>query len=243
VGAGRAIDLNADLAEGFPWDDALLDLVTSASLCCGAHAGDRDTLRRAAAAAQARGVQIGLHPGFDDRPGFGRRERGVKPQELMRAIAAQAEFFAEATTGLEIAPGFLKPHGALYNQAQRDPDVAQAVVLAAQALALPVLGQPAGEVDRAAAQLGLRFIAEGFADRAYQPDGRLVPRDQPGALLSDPDAIRAQILQLVNRRVETLCLHGDQPGAVELGRQLREILDAEDIAVLPFSTTLPRAPA
>ncbi len=230
----RSIDLNADLGEGFPWDLALLSRVTSASVCCGAHAGDRSTSLRTLRWAEELGVVVGAHPGYPDRPGFGRDERwidgpdhlGTIADEVHRQVAGLRRLADEAGTTLR----FVKPHGALYNQAQREGVVAIPLVTAVADRGLPILGQPGGLVEKLARTMGIPFIAEGFADRRYQAGGRLVPRSEPDAILHDPEEIRAQVLALVNRGIRTLCIHGDNPRSVELADLVLATLKKAGIA-------------
>jgi UPF0271 protein len=231
----RAIDLNADLGEGSPWDEELLGRVSSASVCCGAHAGDPGTIRRTLRLARARGVAVGAHPGFADREGFGRRERSVSPDEVRRLILEQWDEL-EALAAPEGVPlRFVKPHGALYNQAQRDDSTAAAVASAVATLGRPVLGQPGSRLEAMARGAGLPFVAEGFADRRYQADGRLVPRAEPGAILDDPRAIEAQVLRLVEwGTIATICLHGDDPRSVELADRVLAALRRAGVAVRSF---------
>lgn len=225
-----SIDLNADLGEGFPNDARLLDLVTSASVACGAHAGDRATILETIAAARERGVAVGAHPGYPDREGFGRRERGASAAEVERLVTEQVEFLATLAAGLDTLLAFLKPHGALYNQAQRDGEMARGVAAAALAFRLPVLGQPGGALERAALEVGLRFVAEGFPDRRYEPDGRLAPRGSPGAVLHDRAEVQAQAVRLAGLGLTTLCIHGDDPSAVRNASDVRAALAGHGIA-------------
>jgi UPF0271 protein len=218
------VDLNADLGEGFPDDARLLDLVTSASVCCGAHAGNRATILATLAAARDRGTRVGAHPGYPDRDGFGRVEQTVSAGEVERLILDQCRDLAGLAAGLGLTLRFLKPHGALYNQAQRDEEVAAGVIAAARALGLPVLGQPGSVLERVMAREGLRFIAEGFPERRYGSDGRLVPRGQPGAVLHDQVEIEAQVGRLVHEGIATLCIHGDDPRAVARAGDVRRAL-------------------
>ncbi len=216
----RTIDLNADLGEGYPWDLALLGRVTSAGVCCGAHAGDRSTSLRTLRWAEGLGVVVGAHPGYPDRENFGRDERWIDDpahlaalgDEVHRQVAELRRLAEEAGATLR----FVKAHGALYNRAQVSGEVAVPLVTAVADRGLPILGQPGGLVEKLARTMGVPFIAEGFADRRYLPDGRLVPRTEPDAILRDPAEIRAQVLALVDRGIRTLCIHGDDPGSVEL---------------------------
>ncbi len=217
----QTIDLNADLGEGFPWDQALLDRVTSASVCCGAHAGDSGTIARTLRWAAERGVVVGAHPGYEDREGFGRRDQHLESAKLVASIRIQLRDLGRWAREAGTTMSFVKPHGALYNQAQVDPEIASPLLEAVSdpaARPIPILGQSGGEVERIARGLSLPvpFIAEGFADRRYRPDGRLVPRTEPDALLRAPDEIRVQVLWLVDRGIRTICIHGDDPGSVVL---------------------------
>jgi UPF0271 protein len=231
----RTIDLNADLGEGSAWDDELLRRVTSASVCCGAHAGDPATIRRTLGLARARGVAVGAHPGFADREGFGRRERAVSPDEVRQLILAQWDDLAALAAAEGVPLRFVKAHGALYNQAQRDDAIAAGVVSAVATLGRPVLGQPGGRLEAMARGAGLAFVAEGFADRRYRDDGRLVPRAEPGAILDDPRAIEAQVLLQVERgTVATICLHGDDPRSVGLADLVLATLRRAGVAVRSF---------
>ena len=216
----RTVDLNADLGEGFPWDLALLGRVTSVSVCCAAHAGDRSTSLRTLRWAEELGVVVGAHPGYPDREGFGRDEGWIDGpgrlaalgDEVHRQVADLRRMADEAGTILR----FVKPHGALYNQAHRDGAVAVPMVTAVADRGLPILGQPGGLVEKLARTMGIPFIAEGFADRRYLADGRLVPRSEPDAILYEPTEIQNQVLHLVDRGIRTLCIHGDDSRSVEL---------------------------
>jgi UPF0271 protein len=231
-GVPQAIDLNADLAEGCPNDRALLALVTSASLCCGAHAGGPDVIRQTLRDARDRGVAVGAHPGYADREGFGRRVQAVSAQAVRDLIIEQVKILGEAASEISVPIRFLKPHGALYNQAQREDEIARGVVAAAVELGLPLLGQPGTLLERRAAECGAPYIAEGFPDRRYREDGALVPRGEPGAVLRDPGEMEAQVLRLVARgRVATLCIHGDDPHAVANAELVRRALESRGIAI------------
>ncbi len=211
----RTIDLNADLGEGFPWDLELLERVSSASISCGAHAGDETAMRRAIAGARERGVAVGAHPGYADREHFGRRELSLPPGQLRDQLLTQVENFGLLALEEGVVVGYLKPHGALYNQAQKDRNVAVAVVSAAQILRLPLVGQGGTVLDELAAEYGVRLVREGFLDRRYEEDGRLVSRERPSALIESREEIQEQLWRLLEAGVETLCLHGDRAGVVE----------------------------
>jgi 5-oxoprolinase (ATP-hydrolysing) subunit A len=212
----RTIDLNADLGEGFPWDYALLGRVTSASVCCGFHAGDPETSYRTLCWAGERGVVVGAHPGYPDRENFGRRDQAIPGEMLESMIVTQLVALGTLAARAGVAVKYVKPHGALYNQAQRDRDVAEHLLRPLSRRNLPVLCQPESFVEEVAIGLAIPFVLEGFADRRYQADGRLVPRSEPNASLEDPAEIRAQILALVDRGIETICIHGDDPRSVDL---------------------------
>jgi UPF0271 protein len=234
------VDLNADLGEGFGiWrlgdDSALLEVVTSANVACGFHGGDASTMRRVCAEAAARGVAVGAQVGYRDLAGFGRRRIDYRYQELrdevLYQIAALDGFCRVAGTRVR----YVKPHGALYHAAGADEEQAAAVVAAAAEYdpPLPVLCLPGSRLSRHATEAGLRAVAEGFADRRYTPEGGLVPRTEPGAVLP-PDAAVAQATELVGR-VESICVHGDTPGAVALARRVRDALERAGASVAPFA--------
>jgi UPF0271 protein len=227
-----AIDLNADLAEGFD-DEAMLDIVSSANVACGYHAGDAATMRRVCAGAARRGVRVGAQVSYHDREGFGRRDREIGPDELaadvLYQIGALAAFGPVA---------YVKPHGALYNRVVHDERQALAVVAAVKAWRepLPLMGLPGSRVLALAAEAGLETIAEGFADRAYTPEGRLVPRTLPGAVIHDPaDAARRAVALARSGTVRSLCVHGDTPGAVTMARRVRAELEAAGLQIAAFA--------
>lgn len=225
------MDINADLGEGMPNDLALLRLVTSASVSCGAHAGDRESIRNTLAEARRLGVPVGAHPGFADREGFGRRERVVSASEVADLVREQFARLSEVAAGEGVGIVFIKPHGALYNQAQREPELARGVVAAASEIGVPLLGQPGSVLESVAAESGLRFVPEGFPDRRYLPDGRLSPRATPGAILERPGEIESQVARLAADQFETLCVHGDDPNAVRNAGLVRSALGR--IGVVP----------
>jgi UPF0271 protein len=231
---GRTIDLNADLGEGFPWDEPILARVTSASVSCGAHAGDRETILLTLRAAKERGVVVGAHPGYPDRDGFGRREQAMPAADVAELVRSQVATLAARADDAGVALRFVKPHGALYNQAQREDAIASGIVTALETLGWPVLGQPGSRLEDLARRAGLRFIPEGFADRRYRPDGRLVPRSEPGAILDDPEEIEAQVLRLVDQGITTICIHGDDPRAVGLSDLVRSVLQRARITPRSF---------
>jgi UPF0271 protein len=231
----QSMDLNADLGEGFPNDAALLARVTSASIACGAHAGDPATISRTLSEALSRGVAVGAHPGYADRAEFGRRELHLPPGTVTRLIVEQVEWLNSLAAPLGVPIRFVKPHGALYNQAQREEDVAGEVVTALLQFGLPLLGQPASLLEARARAAGVRYITEGFPDRRFREDGRLMPRSEPGAILHDPAEIEAQVVRLVAQGVMTLCIHGDDPRAVANAETVRAILARQGIVLRCFA--------
>jgi UPF0271 protein len=249
------LDLNADLGEGFGrWaltdDAALLDVVTSANVACGFHAGDPATIDRTVRTAMEHGVAVGAQVSYPDLVGFGRRELEVAPADLTADVLYQVgalEAFARAA-GSRVR--YVKPHGALYNRIARDPVQAAAVVEAVRRYdpALPLLTLPGSAAMAAAAEAGIRAVGEGFADRAYTGEGRLVSRREPGAVLHDPERVAARaVVMATEGRVETvdggevavqvrsLCVHGDTPGAVELARAVRAALEDAGVTLEAFA--------
>jgi UPF0271 protein len=233
--AAGTIDLNADLGEGFPWDEQLLELVTSASISCGAHAGDAETIRKTLELARRRGTLVGAHPGYHDREHFGRREQSHSPSDAHQLVQSQIRALRLIADEVGVVLRFLKPHGALYNQAQREIALARALVQTARDEGLAVVGQPGSQVEAAARQSAATFVSEGFIDRRYQPDGRLTPRTDPRALLEDPSEISAQTLQLSHKGIETLCIHGDHANCVALARLARNTLENAGVTIRSFA--------
>lgn len=253
--SGTRIDLNADLGEGFGvWrlgdDEALLDVLSSANVACGFHAGDPLLLRRVCAAAAGRGVTIGAQVSYRDLAGFGRRRMDVAPDEL----AADVIYQLGALDGCARVAGtrvrYVKPHGALYNTCADDREQADAVAAAVADYdpSLPLLGLPGSALATAAGRHGLTFVAEAFADRAYTAAGRLVSRREPGAVVTRSDEVVARALgiardgrltaadgSVVDVDARSLCLHGDTPGAVELARAVRAALTGAGVSVEPFA--------
>lgn len=249
-----ALDLNSDLGEGFgPWtmgdDAAMLDIVTSANIACGFHAGDPAIMRKTCALAVAKGVRIGAHVGYRDLAGFGRREIAVAPGELRDEVLYQIgalDAFAKAA-GDRVR--YVKPHGALYHSAARNRMLADAVLSAIVEYdqRLGLLGPAGSQLEPAAQAAGVRFVGEGFADRAYRLDGSLAPRGEPGAVLYPADAV-AQAVSIAQSgtartvdgsgavavRASSICVHGDSPAAVEMARRIRAALVEVGVPVEPF---------
>jgi 5-oxoprolinase (ATP-hydrolysing) subunit A len=249
------MDLNSDLGEGYGhWtlgdDGALLQVVTSANVACGFHAGDPATIDRTVRTAVDRGVAVGAQVSYPDLVGFGRREIDVPPDDLTADVLYQLgalEAFARAA-GSRVR--YVKPHGALYNRIARDPVQAAAVVEAIRRYdpALPLLTLPGSAAMEAAAEAGIQAVGEGFADRAYTGEGRLVSRREPGALLHDPDQVAARALRMATEgRVETvdggevgveirsLCVHGDTPRAVAVAKAVRAALERAAVPLEAFA--------
>ncbi len=225
------IDLNADLGESWDrWrsgeDVLLLDVVTSANVCCGAYAGDEELMRVTCEAAVERGVAIGAQVGYPDREHFGRVAVDVSPAELTREVVRQVQLLDRIVQSVGGAVTYVKPHGALYTTIVDHDVQAGAVVAALLALdaALPLLGPPRSRSLELAAESGLPTVHEGFADRAYTPDGRLVPRSEPGAVLDEPGDVAAQAVTLMGD-VDSICVHSDSPGALALARAVRAALE------------------
>jgi UPF0271 protein len=249
------MDLNSDLGEGYGrWtlgdDGALLEVVTSANVACGFHAGDPATIDRTVRMAVERGVAVGAQVSYPDLVGFGRREIDVPPEDLTADVLYQlgaVEAFARAA-GSRVR--YVKPHGALYNRIARDPVQAAAVVAAIRRYdpAMPLLTLPGSAAMAAAAEAGIPAVGEGFADRAYTGEGRLVSRREPGAVLHDPDRVAARAVAMATEgRVETidggevavevrsLCVHGDTPGAVSLAKAVRAALERAGVRLEAFA--------
>lgn len=244
------IDLNADLGEGCGDDAAMLEVVTSASIACGGHAGDRASMHAACDAARRRKVRIGAHPSYEDREHFGRLDMGVATDEVGRLVVRQMRALATEAVRVGTRIAYVKPHGALYHAVAEDAVIAGAFVHAVAQFApeLPLLGAPQSHVLRLAADAGLRPVAEGFADRAYLPDGRLAPRNLEGAVLHDEAEVahRAVLMATeglvlavdgspIHLAVDSICLHGDTPGAAAMSRAVRAALDAAGVEVRAFT--------
>jgi UPF0271 protein len=251
----RSIDLNADVGEGFgSWtmgDDApLLSVVTSANVACGFHAGDPQVMDRTVALAARTGVALGAHPGYPDLRGFGRLEIAADPDAVENDVLYQVGALAAFARSHGTRLAHVKPHGALYNQSARDPDLARAVARAVRRAGpeLTLVGLATSEpLRRAAESEGLRFAGEAFADRVYLADGSLRSRRLSGAVITDPEAAAAQAVRIardgvvvaaggveVDLDAETLCLHGDTPGAFAIARAVRRALEVAGVAVSPL---------
>jgi UPF0271 protein len=254
--AGLRIDLNADVGESYgAWrlgdDEDMLTLVTSANIACGFHAGDPLTLRHTCEVAAAHGVTVGAQVSYADLAGFGRRFMEVPADELTAGVLYQLGALEGLCRVAGTRVAYVKPHGALYNATVHHEEQAGAVVAAVAAYdsSLSVLGLPGSALLRLATEAGLRAVPEAFADRGYAADGTLVPRGRPGALLTDVDAVARRVVRLVRDslvasvdgtevavRAESVCLHGDTPGAVALARAVRAALVDAAVEVAAFTS-------
>lgn len=249
------VDLNSDLGEGFGiWklgdDEALLDVITSANVACGFHAGDPNIMRRVCEAAASRGVSIGAQVSYRDLAGFGRRSIDIDSASLTNDVIYQIGALDGFARTAGSAVRYVKPHGALYNRAVHDDDQAAAVVAAVSAYdpRLPVLGLPGSALLRHAEQAGLRTVAEAFADRGYTAQATLVPRSQPGALLEDTKEVAQRMVHmLITGRMrsidgveiavsaQSICVHGDTPGAVAMAVAVRKALAEAGVEIRAFA--------
>lgn len=245
------IDLNADIGEFSSVDDAgsderLLSTITSANIACGFHAGNPAVMRHTVRLAVRAGVAIGAHPSFRDIEGFGRREMSIEPEGITDLVVHQVAALAAIARAEGVWLRHVKPHGALYNMSTRRADIAEAIALAVGSLdaGLRLVGLPGSALLSAAARMGLSVAAEGFADRAYEPDGSLTPRHMAGAVLTEPVRVVERAVQMVrdgtvvardgssvSLKVDTLCVHGDTPGAAGLAAAVRAGLEQAGIEV------------
>ena len=224
------IDLNADLGEEVTDDMALLTVVTSANVACGYHAGDAATMRAVCVEAARRGVAVGAQVSYDDRPGFGRRDLDVHPEILREHVADQVALLSRIAVEVGTVVSYVKPHGALYNRVVHDLAQAQAVLEGSGRL--PVLGLPGSVLLDLAAAAGREVRREGFPDRTYTDEGRLLPRTEPGAVLDDSGLIAVRAVELAVE-VDSVCVHGDTPGAVVHAHAVRIALEAAGYHVRP----------
>jgi UPF0271 protein len=243
------VDLNADLGEGFE-DASILPFLSSCNVACGAHAGSDETMRSTLAAARRLGVSCGAHPGYPDRKNFGRKEMPLTLAELSATLAEQIERIGDAASDTGVSLMHVKPHGALYHGANRRNDVARCF-LGTVARLQPswiVVGQAGSLLLEEGRRMGLRVAAEGFADRLYLEDGTLAPRGVSGAVFDSPEKAAAQALSLVGNeaveasngaqlsvKVQTICIHGDTPGAPSIAKAIRERLQDAGIEIRPLS--------
>jgi UPF0271 protein len=240
------IDLNCDMGEGMPDDEALMPLISSANIACGYHAGNAALMARTVESALRHGVAIGAHPGFDDRDNFGRTELHLPAADVYALVRMQIRLLREVCARQGAVLRHVKPHGALYNMAARDAVLAEVLARATvdEDPGLVLYGLSGSFLLSEAEKLGLRTASEVFADRTYQDDGSLTPRKTPGALIDSDDRALAQVLHMVKRgtvvsvsgalapiKAETLCLHGDGAHAVSFATTIRHMLDHEGIQI------------
>jgi UPF0271 protein len=241
-----SVDLNSDLGEGSGHDTELFELITSANIATGFHAGDSDTIHAAISAAKKHQVAVGAHPSFFDRENFGRKELKIPAEKVFEGVAYQLGIFQAIASALNVQPNHVKPHGALYNMAVRDANLADAIARATESVdpKLILFAPDKSELARAAEAHGLQVAREIFADRNYLNDGWLVPRTRPDALLHNPGEAAERVLRMlregkvrsveggdVDVRGESICVHGDTPGAVEFARELRTRLEREGVKI------------
>jgi UPF0271 protein len=242
----RTLDLNADLGEGMGGDEALLEIVSSASIACGGHAGDDDTMRATLRAAKASGVAVGAHPGFADREHFGRRRLMLPPDELDEQVRGQVRRLVEIAEEEGVPVRYLKLHGALANMAAEEPAVAALCFAAVTGLVpdLAVLAIDDSAQVEVAETMGYTVVREAYADRAYLPNGLLVPRSEPGAVLHDAGMIAERAVRLaqagelvaidgsvIRTRATSLCIHGDTDEAVAIARAVRSALEGAGVTI------------
>jgi UPF0271 protein len=241
-----SIDLNADLGEGSGHDAELFELISSANIATGFHAGDSDTMHTAISAAKQHRVAIGAHPSFYDRENFGRKELTIPAEEVFDAVAYQLGIFQAIASAVDVQANHVKPHGALYNMAVRDVNLADAIARAIKSIdpKLILFAPDKSELARAGEAHGLQIAREIFADRNYLNNGWLVPRTRPDALLHNPEEAAERVLRMLHEakvrsvegedvevRGETICVHGDTLGAVEFARELRAQLEREGVKI------------
>jgi UPF0271 protein len=243
----KTIDLNVDLGEGFEHDAELIEYASSVNIACGWHAGDPLTMRRATTEAIRKGLAIGAHPSFPDRENFGRAPMRLPADEVYAGVQYQVGALAAVVAGLSGQLKHVKPHGALYNMAETDEELAFAIVNAIRDYDsdLAIYGLAGGQLVRVAREAGLLAIDEAFADRGYTADGKLVPRSQEGAFLNSKEASRAQVIDIVDRhrvrsvdgrsvplQARSICLHGDGAHAVDFARMLRAYLANAGVTIV-----------
>ena len=241
-----SVDINADLGEGSGHDEELFELISSANIATGFHAGDSDSMHGAITTAKKHGVAVGAHPSFFDRESFGRKELKISTPEIFDAVAYQLGVFQAIASAVGVQPNHVKPHGALYNMAVRDQELADSIARAIESVdpQLILFAPDKSELARAGDAHGLQIAREIFADRNYLNDGWLVPRTRPDALLRDPNEAAQRVLRMlregkvrsveggdVDVRGETICVHGDTPGAVEFAHELRSQLEHEGVKI------------
>lgn len=229
----RSIDLNADLGEGRGDDAVIMPLVSSCNIACGGHAGDEASIRQSLVLAAENGVAVGAHPSYPDKEHFGRRSISLSPEALRESLGGQLHLFGALAKEAKQATHHVKPHGALYHDLSRDDHLAEVFLTAAkeECPGAAIVGLAGSRFLTTCKSLGFKVISEGFADRRYLPDGSLVPREQPDAVIHEPREQARQAVKLANADapppVETICLHGDTPGAIDAAKLIRGALMQE----------------
>jgi 5-oxoprolinase (ATP-hydrolysing) subunit A len=228
------IDLNCDLGEGIGNDEAIMPYITSANIACGFHAGNESTMRKTVRLAKRFGVNAGAHPSWNDRENFGRKEMDISPEDAEKLVREQIQILAAIAKAEGVMLTHVKPHGALYNQAAKDVELARAIARAVKTFSgeLILVGLAGSWSIEAGVEAGLQVAAEGFPDRGYNPDGTLMSRSLPGSLIESPEEVARHAVELIQTmRLETLCLHGDHPNAAENARMLREALEKNGVEI------------
>jgi UPF0271 protein len=239
------IDINCDMGENIGGDEAIMPYITSANIACGFHAGDETTMQRTVRLAKQHGVQVGAHPGWNDRNGFGRRTMSSPPEDVEALILYQIGALYAIARAEGVNLHHVKPHGALYNQAANDKALASAIANAVRRFSrdLALVGLAGSVLIQAGVEAGLRVANEGFPDRNYNPNGTLVSRSQGNAIIESPEDVSLHAVELAQKgiefggqrvRVETLCLHGDHPQAAQNAKQVREALGKAGIEISAF---------
>lgn len=224
------MNVNADIGEGAGEDEAVLACVDSANVACAVHAGSASITIATAWRCRKLGIEVGAHPGYDDRAGFGRVDRSIGPEEIEALIAFQVAGLAAV-----VPISYVKPHGALYHRCQRDPAAADALARIARTHNVGLVGQPGFEIEAAAARAGIPAYREGFADRLMLPDGSLASRGQAGAILSAPVAAQQAVSLATSGKYDTICVHGDSPGAGKVAAAVRAALRSAAIETAPLA--------
>lgn len=224
------MNVNADIGEGADEDEAVLAGVDSANVACGVHAGSASITIATAWRCRKLGVEVGAHPGYDDRSGFGRVDRAISPAEIEALVAFQVAGLAAV-----VRIAYVKPHGALYHRCQRDPAAADALARVARGHGVGLVGQPGFEIEAAALRAGIPAYREGFADRLTLPNGSLAPRTQAGAILNASLAAQQAVALARSGRVDTICIHGDTKGAGQVASAVRDALRKAGIETTPLA--------
>ena len=242
----KTIDLNCDMGEGYETDELIMPFISSANIACGYHAGDESTIQRTIALALKYNVAVGAHPSYPDKINFGRKEMLMNPEEVYNMVSVQINLVKSIAERLGIRMHHVKPHGALYNAAAIQPELAYAIISAVKSCdeKLIIYGLPNSELEKATVKEGIRFAAEVFADRTYTDQGMLTPRSDENAMISDADDSIQQVLQMINEgtvlstnkkmlpiKADTICIHGDGSHAVEFAQKISTSLKNNNIII------------